>query len=287
MIFERTYTLLTDSPPPMDAAQYRLWVESAWQALLGSDPQEAAIQDFLERHPALIPGAFGLGTYSSGHAPFPGGVISQPELYGYQARRPDFMWISKNSTSINPVLVEIESPGKRLFTQGGLPTAQFSQARNQLAQWKAWFANPVHQLAFLEAYGIDLPYLEFEPHFLLIYGRRDEYEKSKELTRLRGHLMGTNEHLMSYDRLYFEPKASELPSLRHTVQGYRVLHISPVTWLGPGLFDYDTPLSGRLDAVDRNALISEPRKAFLKSRLPYWEEWREGPRGIVASGDRE
>lgn len=286
-MYARNYTISPVSPRPMSGESYGVWLETEWHKLLGDNPREQQIQAFLEQHPALVPGAFGAAGLSSGHAPFPGALISQPTLYGYQSRRPDFMWISKNSSFLNPVLIEIESPQKKLFTRAGIPTAEFTQARNQLAEWKAWLSIPENQQTFLRAYGLSFPSLKFEPHYVLVYGRRAEFEHDERLRRVRAELMGTNEHLMSFDRLTYEPKANQMLTVRHTATGYDVLHVPPTYWLGPSMFHYEMPLAGRVAAADRNPLISDERKTFMRQRIPYWETWDRGPKGIISTGDRE
>jgi len=39
------------------------------------------------------------------------------------------------------------------------------------------------------------------------------------------------------------------------------------------MFDYDQRSLGRSTAVERNPLIGAARNAFMRSRLPYWEDW--------------
>lgn len=105
--------------------------------------------------------------------------------------------------------------------------------------------------------------------------------------KMMGSLMGPDETLMSYDRLSYEPKSEQLLSVRHSTKGFRILHVPPTYWLGPGMFHYEPRLLGRLEAVERNPLISGSRKEFLKSRIPYWEAWATSPASITSSGDRE
>lgn len=288
-MLDKTYRMVDGTPPdPMDEGIYKSIVEKEWSQLLATDPYEKEVQMFLEKHPVLVPGAFGVLGLSSGHAPFPGALISQPKLYGYQGRVPDFLWISKNSTHLHPIFIEIERPSKRVFKDNGDPTWQFTQARHQLAQWRQWIKVPNNQDAFFNAYRLDsLRDLNFEPHYVLIYGRREEFAHDANLLKMMGSLMQPDETLMSYDRLSYEPKAGQLPSVRHTVKGYQIRHIPPTYWLGPEMFHYQPRLLGRLAAVERNQLISAPRKAFLKSRIPYWEAWEKRRSGITNNGDRE
>ena len=105
-----------------------------YRALLSSGPDERQVQAFFERYPALVPGGLTPGG-STGHYPLHCALITQPVLPGFHSRLPDLMWIATDSGTWYPTLIEIESPGKRLFTKRGVPTAAFTQARTQLAQW--------------------------------------------------------------------------------------------------------------------------------------------------------
>ncbi|WP_443478054.1 Shedu immune nuclease family protein [Novosphingobium aerophilum] len=286
-MFEKRYTIIADSPRPMSSDDYAKYLRVAWPELLNGNPSECQIQNFLEQHPAMIPGAFSVIGGPSGHAPFPDAVISQPELYGYQRRKPDFMWISKNSLTLNPVLIEIEAPDKKMFRKNGTPTAEFTQAKNQISEWKVWFSKPENQIAFLKNYSIPFNRLKLEPHYVLIYGRREEYENDEHLTRLRSEHMGENEVLMSFDRLHFDSNSDQFTSVRHKPSGYEVLHVPPTLRLGPAMFSYDQRLNGLREAVGKNPLISNDRKQFMLERLPYWERVNSERRGIYSQADCE
>jgi hypothetical protein len=72
-----------------------------------------------------------------------------------------------------------------MFQKDGTPTAEFTQAKNQLSEWKVWFGKPENQMAFVRDYALPFPRLKLEPQYVLIYGRRAEYEGDEHLTRLR------------------------------------------------------------------------------------------------------
>src|SRR5687767_5787396 len=132
LTLQRTYTLAPNPPPRVAWATYRARLDLEWQQLLdsGNLHDESLFQDFLERHPCLLPRTFG------GHGPLHDAVFSQPELPGFRAKRPDFMWIAKDSAAITAHLIEIEAPGKRWCTNRGQPTAELTQAIDQLRDWK-------------------------------------------------------------------------------------------------------------------------------------------------------
>ena len=112
-----------------------------FRSLLSRDPTELEVQEFLEKHPWLVPG-HRTPSGTSGHYPLHCILIAQPKLPGSEVYVPDFMWIATHSGAWYPTLVEIERPGKRIFNKDYNPSAHFTKARNQLAQWRAWFNDP-------------------------------------------------------------------------------------------------------------------------------------------------
>jgi hypothetical protein len=143
-----------EGPPRTPWDDYVRTATEQWHQLLESDPPEESIQRFLEEHPAFVPGAWTPPPLKSGHCPFLRALISQPRLPGFNHRQPDFLWVSTHSLEWFPTLIEIERPGKKLFTKEGVPTADFTQARNQLAQWRTWFSDPTNVQTFVREYGI-------------------------------------------------------------------------------------------------------------------------------------
>lgn len=269
-----TYEAIADKPAPMSWTEYEARLQSAWQALLDSDPSECVVQSFLEKHPCLLPGVFNMGT-TSGHYPYPDAVISQPPLAAVGSRVPDFMWLSTNSIELEPVLIELERPSKKWFTQKGNPSANLTQAHNQLAQWRAWFAVPANIQVFYEEFQIPLMLRsrKLRVSCVLIYGRRHEMDENPRLNQVRGQMARENEYLMTYDRLHPRADASELYTVRKQSDGYKALAFPPTYVLRPGLADRYLLVSGKSEAIDRTEWMSASRKEFIKARFPYWEGW--------------
>src|SRR5947209_637206 len=98
------------SPGKPDPDTYDQFLMERWQALLESEDSrdESLLQAFLERHPSLLPGSHSVDG-DSGHGPFPVAVIAKPKLPGLSDREPDFMWLASDSSSLYPVLIEIET----------------------------------------------------------------------------------------------------------------------------------------------------------------------------------
>lgn len=260
---------------------YQHWVEAEFAALLSSAPGERQVQTFLERHPAIVPGALTPGS-SSGHYPLHCALIAQPPLPGFRSRIPDFMWIATHSGTWYPTLIEIESPHKRLFTTDGRPTAKFTEARTQLAQWRAWFQNPTNVHQFMELYAVPDTWRRdkgWKLHTILVYGRRPEFDGSPELSRLRGSLMSADDgELMSFDRLAPDPKLDGVITVRARGEGRFEAIWVPETFgtsasIAAGLLRID----GISEALDRNDRIPEARRAFLKERVEYWRAWARAP----------
>src|SRR4051794_5521348 len=108
-MFETTYRIEAGAPPPLSWDEYKALVMTSWNALLVREPPatEREVQLFLQDHPCLVPGAFGLTGLRNGHYPYACSVIAQAPLPSYNRRVPDFIWLSKNSEVDEPVLIEI------------------------------------------------------------------------------------------------------------------------------------------------------------------------------------
>ena len=265
----------------MGWAEYETRLRIAWRALLDSNPMECDVQSFLEKHPCLLPGVFNMGA-KSGHYPYPDAVISQPPLAAVGNRVPDFMCLSTNSLEFEPVLIELERPDRNWFTQKGNPSAHLTQAHNQLAQWRAWFAIPANVQVFYEEFQVPLMLRSrrLRVSCVLIYGRRREFEGNSRLNQVRAQLARDSEYLMTYDRLEPRADAANLYTVRKQSDGYVAVAFPPTYVLRPGLADRYLLVSAKAKAVDHSEWMSERRREFIKRRFPYWEDWArtKGPK---------
>jgi len=171
-----------------------------WENVLGNAKNEQDIQNFLERHPSLLPGLF---DYHNG--PLHGIVVSKfPFGADYVS---DFAFVSRHSMALQFTFLEIEDPKKRIFTKNGLFTKEFNHARQQIADWKIWVEKNVDTLMnmfspMFETYNAWNDYKTFR--FYLLYGRRDEIELSKKRKERWSGIMATSDgqtFVLSYDRL--------------------------------------------------------------------------------------
>ena len=290
MRFEKTYELQA-GPVPEAFQSYVDRVSSEFAVILDSSPEELTVQRFLEQNPCLVPGLRSLGIYPSAF-PRHSMLISQPSLPGLRVRQPDFMWIARNSIATYPTLIEIERPGKKLFSVKRSPTADFTQARHQLTQWRAWFSRHENSQMFASDYILarDHRGTAFEPRFILVFGRRAEFENDPELTRERAYLLdGEIESLASYDRLTPDPTLANVITVRASGNGrFRAIAVPPTFTLGPLDADCLPLVDGLEEVIRTTASISAERRQFLISRLPYWRDWAQRrTRGIIRSGDHE
>lgn len=248
-----------------------------WYMLLDQATDEAEIHRFLEAHPCLIPGARTPGG-NSGHFPHLHAVITKPDLTGVFHRQPDFMWISQHSMTWYIALIEIESPKKVIFREDNVPNASFTQAMDQLNHWHTWFQADGNKATFINKFGIrqDLRgYKQTGHHYILIYGRRDEFENSAERQSHRGSLIrNPDTELMSFDRLMPDGNLSNFMTVRSIGQDrYEAVHIPPTWQLGPITAGVINRIEGLEDAIDACEFLGADRKGFLKSRLDYWREY--------------
>jgi hypothetical protein len=290
---ERTYVIEQSPEEPLSWKQYEQLVTAEWTTLLNrnSPPSEKEVQSFLERHPSMVPGAFGFVGGESGHYPRLCGLITQPSLPSYDRRVPDFMWLAQSSDTEEPVLVEIEAPSKRWFTKNGKPTASLTQALQQITDWKAWSDVPRNAEAFKAFYGLDQGWhaRRLRPSYLLIYGRRAEANADLSRARQRSYLFPENVFGRTFDRLQPNPKADDLVCLKAVSSGvFEVVSVPPTLRWRPMLAGERGLSSGWDTAILANPHIPPRLKEFLVRRRGYWDEWgRRGERGVISTGDEE
>lgn len=178
------------------------------------------------------------------------------------------------------ILVEIETPRKRWFTAGGVQHSDLVHALTQLASWRSWFNSPVNQQVFLEYYRIPADLLQtrrLRPLYALIHGTRREFDDTPGLNHLRGSLERPDELLMTFDRLSPDEKAQNMMCVRlidnPTGRRYEAMTVPPTLTLGPLEAGYRSIVTGKEEAVGRNALMGRERKEFVIRRIPYWDNW--------------
>lgn len=288
--FSKNYKL-ESGPNRVGLAEYMDAANRKFLELLDSNPAEKEVQSFLEKHPSMVPGP--LTPYgASGHFPLHCSLITQPKLPGVPSYVPDFMWIARHSGAWFPTLIEIEKPGRKIFTTKGDPTSEFSHARNQLNYWRSWFKNPTNVQQFMDLYGISRYWNSTSMclRMILVYGRRAEFKDNPQLKSIRyGLLPGTDEELMSFDRLGVNPLMEDAITIKSVGQGkYEAVSIPSSFATGPDLANRLLHIEGMPEALDRNEEIDEERREFLKRRILYWKKWASTSyRQVFDTGSRE
>ncbi|MGO9275345.1 MAG: Shedu anti-phage system protein SduA domain-containing protein [Terriglobia bacterium] len=287
-----TYEMYPNPPARMPWKEYEGRVLAEWQGLLDSQEgcDEKKIQRFLTDHPSMVPGAYNM-TRPSGAAPFPNALLCECPLSAIGVKIPDFMWLAWDSLNFTPVLIEIESPCKRWFTQAGVPTHELTQAANQLAEWSAWLNRPQNVLVFYDSFEIpsDLQkYNTFRPEFVLIYGRRREFQDRPELSRLRSQFERYGQVAMTFDRLKPAQNCDSYLSATRRNGHYSALSVPATLELGPMVAKAFARIDKMPEAIERNQWISGDRRRFLVERLAYWNEWAKlEDSGVICTGDWE
>ncbi|MGE8001190.1 Shedu immune nuclease family protein [Lysinibacillus sp. NPDC093190] len=290
-ISKKAYELVYDAPKAIEWEVYEKKVMNEYKILIEENADdEKKFQEFFERNPSLLPGAFGIYG-ESGHAPYNNALITQPLLQGLTTKIPDFLWLSTDSLNISPIFIEIEKPNKKWFRKNGQPTAEFTQAQNQLSEWKQWYENPTHQSLFYQYYDIDREILNgkvVKPQFVLIYGSSiNEFEGKPDLNQKRAHLHRENEVYMTFDRLTPMYKARNTITCQVKDRKYIAKYVSPTFKLGPVFAEELNEITNKVEAIN-NSQIDVERKNFLVSRIGYWEKFgEEKPFGLRNSGDWE
>jgi hypothetical protein len=263
------------NPPVIEPERYKFLVMEEFQRLLSDNASdEKAFQNFFEQNPCMLPGSrseFDFGP--SGHGPEHQALITQPKIRGIIKRQPDFMWLSYDSMTFCPVLIEIEAPAKKYYNRDGTVTKEFSKAKNQLDEWATVFHQTDYVSAFYSDFDIckDLRKSVFKPCYVLIYGRRSEYIHDQTLKNKRFTLVdkSSRQYLMSYDRI--EPIFLNNSYVTCTVKDGKFFakNISPTMTLGP-MESQLLEIKKLVEAVDNMVYTTDERKVFLKKRIPYW-----------------
>ncbi len=289
-LLRKNYEVILDGPKQINWDEYNLKVSSEYNKLLEEHADsEKVFQEFFERNPCYLPG--GLELFGqSGHYPYMHTLISQPDIGIVNTRRPDFLWLANDSLTFTPVFIEIEKPSKKMFNKDGNTTAEFNQALGQIKQWKYILNDANNILAFYEKFNIplDLRKREFKPQFLLVYGRRKEYEGNELLTGIRAEQRNGNVDIMSYDRL--RPLSDYKQFICCKVQNtdYKVMNIPPTFRYRADCAEELLKMQGFYEQIDNMKNTSEERKEFLKSRYQYWIEFGKlSCKGLMCSQEGE
>lgn len=260
-----------DIPPPMPWEQYEKLIKNEWNQLLESEDskKERKIQQFLEKHPSMLPGAFGI-LGSSNLNPFPLAVITQPKLQGNDTKISDFLWISSDSTSVYLTFIELKVPTKLWWTEKGKPRSDLTSAINQLTDLYVWLEKPVNRLNFFDYFRIPelLRKRRLKQIYVLIYGRRAEAIKYEN----RDKSYKDNVILMTYDRLSPDPNAKNFMTVKMKKEGYEAVAIPPSFTFHQDFIEERAIINSKEKAIKNNEYLTKERKNFLLKRFVDWDE---------------
>jgi hypothetical protein len=266
-------------PMPPDWDTYVEQVLTRWKRLLDSGPAEGEVQRFLELNPSMIPGGSGDVGPGGHHRSEMRAVFRCPTLKGAgRSFAPDFMWVTRSTSLITPILIEIEKPSKRWFGPKGRPTADFTQAHDQLNDWRSWFAQDENRALFRRDFLFHDRYDDrpLEPQFVLIYGRASEFaaagghDNPRELRHKRDTMRTADESFMTFDSLAPRYDHSDTLTITMTAHGPRVFAVSPHYTTGTDVGPDAVRLGNISAALGRSRGMSEQRKQYINARWKYW-----------------
>lgn len=110
----------------------------------------------------------------------------------------------------------------------------------------------------------------FNPQFLLIFGRREEYEDDHILTGVRALKQRDDVAIMSYDRLKPLYDYKQFTSCKVSQGKYKIIYISPTFRYRADSVDILSKYVNFQDTISQMEKTSEERKSFLLGRLSYW-----------------
>lgn len=273
---------MNDEPPELTWAQYVELVMGKWRQLLESDPPESAVQKFLEQQPSMVPGGNSKIGRGGNHGSEFRALFTQPELKGLgRNSTPDFMWVTRSTSLITPILIEIEKPSSRWFTKKGDFTQHLTHARGQINDWRSWFSKPDNESIFRKTYLVGDKYNSrpIKPHYLLIYGRQSEFDLSgphddpSALRYKRDLEPPPDLTQMTFDSLEPIYDTGDSLTIRRTATGLKLVAVSPM-YETSGLHTGEEALAlGDIRPVlDRTNMMSPARKNHIAERWEYWRE---------------
>lgn len=262
---------------------YAASVEDRWRAILADANGERAVDTFLQENPSLLP----VGSVAGYHGVWLDAVFSQPPLRGLETRVPDFLWIERNSAEVLVTCAEIEHPEKLWFNATGTPTADLTQAIDQLAEWRAWFEREPNE-NFFDTYRLPRDWLRqrrFVQHFVLIYGRNSEFSsdgrtrhkgKAPSLNKKRAAMQRADEVYMTYDRLRPSASLHNLVTVRVEKSALNVVSVPPTFETGEHSIRLAQQTVGLEDSILRlSASLPAERVSYLIGRVRFWRSCPE------------
>jgi len=146
--------------------------------LLDTAQKEEELQIFLKKHPEFL---------------YPDFIDCKPKFKLGKEFVTDYVLLVQGHQGLEYVFVEIERPDKKLFTDSGQFSANFTQAKDQLLEWDGWLTK---NHAYVSR---DLPNL-YKPQFHLVFGRGTELNIDQK-EKIQTEFYNTPRRFSTYDNL--------------------------------------------------------------------------------------
>lgn len=143
---------------------------------LSKAKKEKELQSYLASHPELL---------------YPDFIVCHPKFSLGEDYVTDYVLLVQGYQGPEYVFVEIERPGKQIFTKAGQFAEAFTQAKNQLLDWENWLTK---NHAYVSR---KLPQL-YKPQFHLVMGRKRNLTREQK-EKIHSEFFGTVRRFSTYD----------------------------------------------------------------------------------------
>jgi hypothetical protein len=148
--------------------------------LLETAQREEELQVFLKDHPEFL---------------YPDFINCRPKFKLGEDYVTDYVLLVQGHQGPEYIFVEIERPDKKLFTNSGQFSADFTQAKNQLLDWDSWLTKNHAYVSQTQR----LPNL-YKPQFHLVFGRGNKLDLDQK-EKIQSEFTGTTRRFSTYDDL--------------------------------------------------------------------------------------
>lgn len=241
-------------------SEYKEFLEE----VMKKEGQEQRVHDFFEKRAALLPGILGIKA-SAHHGPFKEIVFSKFQLPGTFRRVPDFLFVSKSSSEVTVVMIELEDPTKEMFNQDNTISQKFNLAYQQLEDWAAWIEEGSNKalLTSILNNAYNTPFISQLPmkvEYILIYGREDEFKGNDIRTKRRSQKKKNNIDIISFDSIKCAYYPENLITVRMGQNGVIALQVDERYKYDYVMRSNHQQIHEKNDAVQRNIYKSEKDK---------------------------
>jgi Domain of unknown function (DUF4263) len=224
--------------------------------LLKKEETEQVYQAYLEKHTRLIPREFvqnhGIGC----------SLVLRKLSFGPDYKS-DFFYFSKSSDDWNAVFIELEKPQSSFFRKGSNDFhPDFTQALEQINQWRAWFGRGNQQAFLLSVRAIQVPHHMATANpthnkYVLVFGRRSEYAGNE----IRRSLVSAQER-DDFKIITFDSLAEDIEHKHEVSIGVRhneFIDILTDEITSQGLYLWVEPTQLRVSKTLHDRLVNGPR----------------------------